>query len=230
MAWIRSESKMTISIAPRIPDRELTWDDHQFGAVLTWGSRLCQRWSQRSRSGPADLNYRVSMAQGNRIMWGRISGGPSENKVNFVVEDRSLRAHTEFRKCINITNRQWTTLWHWFTLPLSLLDFVEFCWPWSALAMLSLALVCFAFFTDHYLSWLSREKCTKELIVIFWWLLATSLDLGRFAEPQGFFWIKLPLLIHEWCLAVHPAATMICVNWTAAILTTKIGIPSKNCF
>ena len=28
MAWIRSESKMTIGIAPQIPDRELTWDDH----------------------------------------------------------------------------------------------------------------------------------------------------------------------------------------------------------
>ena len=118
MAWIRSESKMTIGIAPQIPDRELTWDDHQSGAVLTWGSRLCQRWSQRSRSGPADLNYRVSMAQGNRIMWGRISGGPSENQVTFVVEERSLRGHRVFRKCINITNRQWTTLWHWFTLPL----------------------------------------------------------------------------------------------------------------
>ena len=136
MAWIRSESKMTIGIAPQIPDRELTWDDHQSGAVLTWGSRLCQRWSQRSRSGPADLNYRVSMAQGNRIMWGRISGGPSENQVTFVVEERSLRGHTVFRKCINITNRQWTTLWHWFTLPLSLLVSVEFCWPWSSLAML----------------------------------------------------------------------------------------------
>jgi hypothetical protein len=43
------------------------------------------------------------MTQGNRIMWGRISGGPSENKVKFLVEDRSLRAHTVFRKCINET-------------------------------------------------------------------------------------------------------------------------------
>lgn len=60
--------------------------------------------------------------------------------------------------------------------------------------------VCLAFFTDHCLLRLCREKCTKELLVVFWWLLATSVVLG---QPCGFFCIELLLLIPEWCLQVN---------------------------
>jgi hypothetical protein len=31
--------------------------------------------------------------------------------------------------------------------------------------------------------------------------------LGKLAEPCGFFWIKLALLIHEWCLQVNQTTT-----------------------
>jgi hypothetical protein len=36
---------------------------------------------------------------------------------------------------------------------------------------------------------LHREKCTKEFLVVFGQLLAASMDLGRLADSQGFFWI-----------------------------------------
>lgn len=55
-----------------------------------------------------------------------------------------------------------TMLWHGFTLLL--LTFADD----------NLALVCLAFFTGHCLSWLHREKCTKVLLVVFWWLLPAS--------------------------------------------------------
>jgi hypothetical protein len=40
----------------------------------------------------------------------------------------------------------------------------------------SLALVHLAFFEDLCLLRLHREKCTKELLVVFWLFLATSRD------------------------------------------------------
>jgi hypothetical protein len=55
-------------------------------------------------------------------------------------------------------------------------------------------------FTDLLL-WLHREKLAKEL-VLFWLLLAASMDLCWFSslEPRGFFWIEPPLLIPVWSL------------------------------
>lgn len=53
-----------------------------------------------------------------------------------------------------------------------------------------LALVHLAFFADLHLWLLGREKYTKELLVpLLQLLLATSVDLGRLAEPRIFFWI-----------------------------------------
>lgn len=46
------------------------------------------------------------------------------------------------------------------------------------------------------------EKHTKTPLLVLQWLCDASLDLGQLAEPCGFFWITLPLLIHEWCLRV----------------------------
>lgn len=67
-------------------------------------------------------------------------------------------------------DNQWTVddaRWYWFTLP---------------------------FFVGNHLSWLYREKCTRKLLVVFWWFLAASTDSDQLAEPCGFFWIDLPLL------------------------------------
>lgn len=90
-----------------------------------------------------------------------------------------LRKHVMFEKGINITQQTVeNTVWYWFALPL---------------------------FADHCFSWLHREKCTKELLVLFHQLLANFMAPGQLAEPHGFFWIKLPLLICEWCLWVDRA-------------------------
>jgi hypothetical protein len=70
-------------------------------------------------------------------------------------------------------------VWHWFALPQ---------------------------FAGLHLSQLCRKKGIKELLVVFWQLLATLTDSGHLAEPGSFFWIKLPLLIHEWCFQVGQAA------------------------
>jgi hypothetical protein len=53
------------------------------------------------------------------------------------------------------------------------------------------------------LSPLHKEKCAKELLVIFQMLLAVSSDSCRFgSEPHSFSWIKPLLLIHVWCLPI----------------------------
>jgi hypothetical protein len=44
-------------------------------------------------------------------------------------------------------------------------------------------------FIGHRLLWLREEKCTKKLLVLFWWLLSTSVDSGWLAEWSGSFWI-----------------------------------------
>ena len=89
-------------------------------------------------------------------------------------------------------------------------------------------------FTDLLL-WLHREKLAKEL-VLFWLLLAASMDLCWFSslEPRGFFWIEPPLLIPVWSL---PTGLDCCywfvfdvLDWTADILTTKTDITSKDYF
>ena len=65
------------------------------------------------------------------------------------------------------------TVWHWFALP---------------------------FFAGQHLLWRCRKKCMEELLVIFQWLPVAPTDSSQLAEPRGFFWIELTLLIHEWCL------------------------------
>jgi hypothetical protein len=57
------------------------------------------------------------------------------------------------------------------------------------------------------LSWLCREKCTKELLVVLQQILAASTILGQLAEPCDFFWIKLLLMICEQCSPVYSATT-----------------------
>lgn len=104
-----------------------------------------------------------------------------------------------FGKGINITNRQWMTLCGIGSPCHTLLDFADTDLYWRC----CMVLVCLA---THCLSWLHREKCTKELlVVVFQQLLAAFMTSGQLAEPHGFFWIKLSLLIHEWCLWVDRA-------------------------
>ena len=113
----------------------------------------------------------------------------------------------------------------------SLLVFIGLCWTWSLLMTLwhwfvlpsSLVIVC-------HVCCERREKCTKELLVVvpsFLLILQTLADLKSLSlssvlnchcwSVNGVSeWIELLLLIH--------------VNWTAAILTMKIGIVSKNYF
>lgn len=47
----------------------------------------------------------------------------------------------------------------------------------------TLEFLLLAFFTDLRLSWLHRKKHTKELLEVFWLLLAASADSCRSAEP-----------------------------------------------
>jgi hypothetical protein len=58
---------------------------------------------------------------------------------------------------------------------------------------------CFAFFTGYCLSWLCREKFTKELLMIFPWLLAASLDLGWLATGKAsWFPLDQTALVNSW--------------------------------
>ena len=80
----------------------------------------------------------------------------------------------------------------------------NFCFPWS----LSCVMWCFSgnclvkgcfseadtWDNDPSLSWLCREKHTKELLVVF----NCFLPLQRTPANS---WIKLQLLIHAWCFA-----------------------------
>lgn len=85
------------------------------------------------------------------------------------------------------------------------------CFALVALADGSVALVRLA--PIHPLSWLHREKRTKAPLVIL--LLLVDRTAAPDAWTEFCEWIKMPLLIHG--------------NWTADILTTKIGISPKNC-
>jgi hypothetical protein len=67
-------------------------------------------------------------------------------------------------------------VWHWFTLPL---------------------------FADDHLSWLCREKRTKELLLVFLGYLAAAMVSCRLAELHGFFWIELSLLNRELDCCYH---------------------------
>jgi hypothetical protein len=45
-----------------------------------------------------------------------------------------------------------------------------------------------------------ERNSPKKLLVMFQWLLDTSIDSGCLAEPGSFFWLKLPFPICQWCL------------------------------
>ena len=98
---------------------------------------------------------------------------------------------------------------------------------WSSLGFVDLvftddavALVHLAFFTDHHLLWLCSEKGTRELLMIFWWLLpflACSESNCHCCFMNGVCeWIELPLLMS--------------VSWAADILIMKTGTTQKNYF
>jgi len=64
----------------------------------------------------------------------------------------------------------------------------------------AVALVHLSFLTDHCLSWLCREKSTRELLeVTLRWFLAASSKPGQLKELSNFFWVELSLVIREWC-------------------------------
>ncbi|EDM08705.1 similar to RIKEN cDNA 3110040N11, isoform CRA_b [Rattus norvegicus] len=73
------------------------------------------------------------------------------------------------------------------------------------------------------------EKCTKELLVVSWLLLAASTNSHKLMEPCSFPWIKPLLLIHVWCLLV---------DWTAdnkdwnhpKELVLNMSTTSASCF
>ena len=77
----------------------------------------------------------------------------------------------------------------------SLPVFVGLCWCWPLLSTLL-----------HWFTLLSSqiftcEKCTKELLVVLWLILAASSDLCRSAETCSFFSIGQLPLIPVWCSA-----------------------------
>jgi hypothetical protein len=65
----------------------------------------------------------------------------------------------------------------------------------------TIALVQIAIFAGLCLLWLCKEKCTKELLVVFQLLPATTADSCRSVLPLDFFWMEALLLIHVWCFA-----------------------------
>jgi len=65
------------------------------------------------------------------------------------------------------------------------------CWGIGSSCLLRvLIIVCPHDFVDR----------TEELLLIFRLLPSTSADSDQLAEPRGFFWRELLLLICEWCL------------------------------
>lgn len=72
----------------------------------------------------------------------------------------------------------------------------------------------------------------------FWWYSGCFFLLPwtytDSAEPWGFFWIELLLLIHVWCLLpgwdCHDWLIFDVLDWNADILSTKIRITPKNYF
>ena len=150
--------------------------------------------------------------------------------------------------CWDINIAQWTmddAGWYWFTLSF----FAGLCWALLMLVFTDQALwywITLPLFAGHFLSWFHKEKHYQrtsgfsgsfpsllwipELLVVFWQLLAASVDSRQLAELHGFFWIKLLLLIHEWCLLVDQLPLLIPGNWTANILTTQVRFDPKNYF
>jgi hypothetical protein len=66
----------------------------------------------------------------------------------------------------------YTDILCWSSLGLLITVFADDAvWYWFTLTLMD----------DHSLSWIGREKHTKELLVVLWWLLANSLDTGQLA-------------------------------------------------
>ena len=57
----------------------------------------------------------------------------------------------------------------------------------------------------NWVAFPSSLKRITELLGVLWQPLAASADLRQSAESLCFFWIKLLLLIREWCLLVDRA-------------------------
>lgn len=95
-----------------------------------------------------------------------------------------LREHLTFGKSITITQPTVDDI-------LALVNIAGLHWAFLTLAFIEdvLAVGHLAFF-GLWLSWLHREKHTKELLVVFWLLLSASADLCWSGEPWGFFWIQ----------------------------------------
>jgi len=82
----------------------------------------------------------------------------------------------------------------------SVLAVAGLCWCWSSLTMLcDIGSPCHSLLIIICLEFIERNA-TKDVLVALWRLLAASIDSVWLAEPWGFFWIKLPLLICEWWL------------------------------
>jgi hypothetical protein len=84
-------------------------------------------------------------------------------------------------------------------------------WPicWSLLGFAdTVTLVRLAFFADHCLLLFLKETCTKELLMKPFLVDSCCFHgLRWLAEPHGYFWTKLLLLICKWCLWVDRATT-----------------------
>lgn len=84
------------------------------------------------------------------------------------------------------------------------------------------ALVHLAFFTDHLLPWLHRERHTKELL----WYSRGFLLLPRTQAD----WQSLWIIPEETVRLCHELPRLIPVNSAVDILTLKVGIAQKNFF
>ena len=157
-----------------------------------------------------------------------------------------------FGKDINVV--QWPvddSGWYWYTLPF----FAGHCWALLLLAFADDAgryWYALPFFVVYCLLWLHREKCTKKLLVVFQWLLATSeesADCQSLAISSGsthhcWFMDGVCEFCHCWfvngvCEFCHcwfldgvcewtELLLLICVNWTADILTAQTEFASKK--
>jgi hypothetical protein len=115
-----------------------------------------------------------------------------------------LREHVIFGKGTFTTQQTVDdVVWYWFALSF----FAGHHWAVLPLVFTEVSVFVLSFFVVHHLQRLYREKCTKELLVVFWWLLAAFTDLGQLAEPPGFVWLEPLLLICKRCLQMDQATT-----------------------
>ena len=111
-----------------------------------------------------------------------------------------LKGRVMFGKGVSITQQTvGRTVWYWFALQ---------------------------FFAGHHLSWLLREKHTKELLMVFWWLLAVSVNLGQLAEPCHFFPVDL------WMVFVSGSSYCCWFVWSELMISWqwRLESPPMNYF